>query len=706
MTSMRALTLLIFLLTLSMFSHAQHKVCGTDEYTQDLIKDNTALQQAYNAYLDAPANDGYVHKHGKKAAVDTIPIVFHVIHEYGDENISKEQILSQVKILNDDFQRLNDDRTNTRAIFQDRAADVGLHFKLATKDPDGNCTDGITRTVSSLTDGGDEEVKKLIRWNYRNYLNIWVVKNISRDPGGGNTVLGYARLPFSTSEAEDGIVILADFVGNTGTANATNAGRTLTHEVGHWLGLLHPFQDSGFNSDCGGSNCLTSGDRVCDTPPVLEASFGCNTNANTCTNDVPDLPDMIENFMDYADGRCANMFTEGQKDRMWFYLNRTEFRGQNISVSAERNTGIHVNNPCAPKPDFHVVGRNTTICAGGWIEFEDYSWNGEVTDVVWTFEGGSPSTSTFSNPTVKYNTPGTYKVTLKASNAQGENSVTKTEFITVLPEEADIKSPFIEEFESQYSPLLWDMESDVEGYGWKILDGKGFSGKGMVAVIDENAPLNQEYNLYSPAFDLSLHERLNPVLSFRTAYSMRRTGTSGERIVVYGSDDCGQTWKVLGALIGISSLKSVGGETPGWEPSNASDWKVHQFSLDQHGFEESTNLILRFALTSNQGNSVFIDDVNVDRNVLSTEDINKSNIRFDVVPNPSSGQFTIKIEDVYEPIHIEITDILGQNLQTLEDHGSSVGHVHRNVSVSKPGVYLVRVYTATMSFTKRIIVSD
>jgi PKD repeat protein len=152
---------------------------------------------------------------------------------------------------------------------------------------------------------------------------------------------------------------------------------------------------------------------------------------------------MIENFMDYADGRCANMFTEGQKDRMWFYLGRSEFRGQNISVSAERNTGIHINNPCAPTPDFHVVGRNTTICQGGWIEYEDLSWNGEIGDLVWTFEGGSPSTSTFANPTVKYNTAGTYKVTLKASNAQGENTITKTEFITVLPEEAELKSQFI-----------------------------------------------------------------------------------------------------------------------------------------------------------------------------------------------------------------------------------------------------------------------
>ena len=158
------------IITIPQTSIAQRvQTCGTDEMTQQLIDSDSSIRERYEfdiEQLKQLAQNPENFKLYKKKAVLTIPVVFHVIHNYGPENISKAQILEQMEILNKDFRRRNSDTSKTRSIFKDRAVDCEVEFKLATKDPDGNCTDGITRTVSALTNGGDEDVKDLIRWDY------------------------------------------------------------------------------------------------------------------------------------------------------------------------------------------------------------------------------------------------------------------------------------------------------------------------------------------------------------------------------------------------------------------------------------------------------------------------------------------------------------------------------------------------------------
>lgn len=685
-----------------MHAFAQQLHCGTDQFVEAQIAANKEDAEAIYSVPEEVLQYNDL-KHGKKAVV-TIPVVFHVIHEYGPENISKAQILDQMRILNEDFRRQNADTSNTRSIFKSIAVDCEIEFKLATKDPQGNCTDGITRTVSSLTNGGDEDAKKLIIWDQSRYLNVWVVKTIGR----AANILGYAVLPTSNDKSGDGIIVRAAYVGSIGTADPDYAGRTLTHEVGHYLGLWHPFQNAGENDDCGTSNCQRSGDWICDTPPVLNASFGCNTSRNSCTNDAPDLLDQIENFMDYADGKCANMFTRDQRTRMLGYLSNTGTfgRASHVSASTASSTGINITNPCAPKPDFHVIGRQAIICEGKSVQFEDLSWNGEVVDRVWTFEGGSPSSSTFQNPTVTYNAPGKYKVTLKVTNAQGSGEITKTEFIEVQGDVAELASPFLETFESPYSEFTWNKEI-VGNYGWQRLNNIGYNKSyASVCNIDEKTSVGSQYSLISPNFDLSLHKDLSPLLSFRTAYSMRESGSAGERVVVYGSDDCGETWKVLKSLIGITTLSSTNQFIPDWTPSSNSDWRLQVIELSQYGFENSTNLLVRFEVTSNAGNSVFIDDVNVDRNVLSTENTTLMNAGFALIPNPSTGNFQVSIDAIYEPINIEVIDILGQKLQTLNIEASPNGQIQQEIRIDRSGMYFIRVFNDTVDYTQKISITD
>ncbi|MFN5171780.1 MAG: M43 family zinc metalloprotease, partial [Bacteroidota bacterium] len=234
--------------------NAQHK-CGSDQYHQHLKQSDPQISMA-EAEINALLKENTLES---RAAIYTIPVVFHVIHTNGPENISREQILDQLRVLNNDFNLLNGNRTKLRAAFSGLAADCQIKFELAKIDPNGNCTEGINRVYSSAgvqMSMSTEKVKSLINWNYKKYLNIWVVSSISGGVDGGE-VLGYAVFPWATNATRDGIVMKSDRVGTIGTAVASDSGRTLTHEVGHWLGLYHTFQDG-----CDG------GDQIDDTPPV------------------------------------------------------------------------------------------------------------------------------------------------------------------------------------------------------------------------------------------------------------------------------------------------------------------------------------------------------------------------------------------------------------------------------------------------------
>lgn len=691
----------LFLFTLVPFSFSQNGQCGTDQKTQEWISASPENQKKYESFLEQLTviaetyNDD---KLSKKKAVVTIPVVFHVMHNYGSENISKAQILEQMETLNKDFRKLNSDTSNTRTIFKGRSADFEVEFKLANLDPNGNCTDGITRTATMLTYGGDEDVKDLIRWDYKKYLNIWVISFIGRKPETeGSIIAGYSRFPFDTDASTDGIIIDHRFVGSTGTSSATVAGRTLTHEIGHWLGLLHPFQNG-----CGGSNCSNSGDRICDTPPVAKASSGCPIGNNSCSNDSPDELDNVENFMDYANGNCTNMFTAGQKAVAKYFLGVTNNgRGSNVSASNMTATGAFTSNPCAPKADFHTTSRAVKICQGASIAYADLSWNGEVTDRVWTFEGGSPSSSTFASPLVVYNSPGKYKVTLKVTNSKGESEISKTDFIEVLPAIANLASPFEESFDNAASPALWSSTSTGD-YGWKILKGPSHSGGyALVGVINENTPINEKFYIYSPAFDLNAHKNLSPKLSMRVAYSLRQTG-AGERIVISGSNDCGITWLPIKGLVGASNLKSVSGNNPGWSPKSTSDWIVVWADLNQQGFQNSRNLMLRFELTSAAGNSVYIDDININQFVLSTPIIDTYNARIHLFPNPNQGSFVINSEGLKENINIELYDPLGKLVRSLNVDGLQ----NTQITVDEPGIYMVHLHNQNFTITRKVVVTN
>jgi Pregnancy-associated plasma protein-A len=235
----------------------------------------------------------------------TIPVVVHVVHRTAAENITDAQVKSQIAALNRDYRAKNVDGKKVPAAWKSLVIDSKIQFALATKDPKGRKTSGITRTATKVSSfAADDSVKSSKTggadpWPSNGYLNMWVCSL-----GGG--LLGYAQFPGGPSKT-DGVVILSSAFGTGGSAQAPfNKGRTATHEVGHFLGLRHIWADT---SDCSGT------DFVADTPPAKRPNFGKPKFPHITCNNGPN-GDMFMNYMDYVDDAAMFMFTTGQVARM------------------------------------------------------------------------------------------------------------------------------------------------------------------------------------------------------------------------------------------------------------------------------------------------------------------------------------------------------------------------------------------------------
>ena len=308
---------------------------------------------------------------GNRDEVLIIPIVFHVIHNNGPENISTAQVHDAVDVLNTNFRALNANIDEVIPEFEDLVADIEIEFRLAQRDPNGNCHPGINRIVSDLTYVGDSEMKSLIQWPRNMYLNVWVCEYAAG-------AAGYALYPGSVANwqnaDQDGIVLQHSYCGSIGTANLYRS-RTLTHEVGHWLNLRHPWGNS--NNPGLAENCEED-DNVSDTPNTVGWT-NCNLDGATCGS-----LDNVQNYMDYS--YCGRMFTQGQKTRMrTAALSSTAQRNQLSTASNLAATGA-LEQPILCSAAFTV--ERDIICVGDSVRFADASYHG-VTEWTWDFGDGT-----------------------------------------------------------------------------------------------------------------------------------------------------------------------------------------------------------------------------------------------------------------------------------------------------------------------------
>lgn len=653
--------------------------CGSDEMEHKLFREHPEYRQAFvrsKNKLEAFTKQ-YQENPAKSGATYVIPVVFHIIHNNGPENINDSQIHDAVHQVNLQYRKLNPDTNQIVAAFQSIAADAGIEIRLAQIDPDGNCTSGITRTVSSLTYPGDHQVKSLIHWPPEKYLNIYVCF----DAAG---LAGHALMPAAadTIPEWDGIVMRHDYVGTIGTSDYFRR-TVLSHEIGHYLNLYHIWGGNNvpnfYYLPVGSAGNCAYDDEVTDTPNTIGWS-SCNPNASSCGSGL----DNVQNYMDYA--YCALMFTEGQKVRMHAALNSSVAQRNNLWTPANlaaTGTDDLVNQLCEAK--FEVSKQ--VICQGESVLFKDVSAHG-VTSRLWSIESGTiQGSSSNDTATVIYNQAGKFDVALKVSNGTDTLELLLSDYITVMPTPG-INHGITEGFESDLADVKdkWHIREVGQTYNWEIAN-TGFQSNQSAKINNFEAGTNQVYEFFSDPMDFSGYTSL--AIAFDWAYAQRISG-NGDLFRVFISNDCGETWITKKTYVGVSSLKSVSQLVANpFTPASLNEWRSDTVLISgASNFTDHTQVKFRFE--SKGGNNFYLDNIRIGKlNELGLHEVG-SEKEFEIYPNPAAGTTTLKWEGQMKPQQVQLVDPQGR-IVFETTHLKDVNSLSIPLNGLRSGYYLVKV---------------
>ena len=608
---------------------------------------------------------------GKKTILYVMPVVWHVIHNDGPENISKATIDNEILKLNQDYQLLNPDAGLVHSAFASIQADVQVEFRLARLDPNGNCTEGITRTKNTITYAMDETAKTIRpSWNTngRYYLNIWQGQSIASGAGG------YAYYPGVVPMNRDGIVLIGGQLGNT-----------VTHEVGHWLNLAHMW--GGSNTPGPGNGNCSDDDGVTDTPNT-EGQTGCAENTISCGT-----VDNSQNYMDY--NFCDVMFTEGQKSRMHAALNSSwGQRNTMVSLSNRQLTGT--DDPYEWNPTCNLLGADFTydkdyICEGEIVNFADLNtYNGTPDQWAWDFVGGTPNTSSVANPAITYNTAGIYGATYSPGNAAGfATPMVKNNIITVASVTPDYVLPYSEGFENTTTfANEWTIETQ-SGNGWQTTTSANFTGSRSLRVYNYTNSAGDITEAISPSYDLST--MTDPKLTYKWAFAKKVSG-GNDQFIIYYSVDCGATWTIKAIKAG-SSMTTASATNSAFTP-NSSQWD--SASVDLGAQANESNIRFKLYFKNNGGNNFFLDDLNISgtASTIGVSDLQQVN-NLKVFPNPMADNATLSffLKNNVSNLNIVIRDVLGKQVTRVVSNTSfSAGKYTLNIDKTNKlssGLYFI-----------------
>lgn len=678
--------------------------CGHSKMQEELWEKNPQMKQDFeilkNKCLQTTSTNGI------QKSTYIIPIVFHIIHEYGSENITDAQVYDQVAILNRDYRKLNADTSEIVNEFKQIVTDCNIEFRLPSVDPYGNCSNGIEHIYSHETFNGDD-YSKLNQWHRDQYLNVWVVASMR------NGVAGYAYFPSSISNVgffADGIIILNNYIGSTGTANLLRS-RALTHEIGHYLGLPHVW---------GGTNepgVACGDDGIEDTPLTKGYNFCPQTTAQGSICD-PTIVENYQNYMDYS--YCSNMFTHDQGSYMRNILEQVE-RATLWSPENLDTTGALLNPKplCKPVADFNWDMK--LVCEGETVNFSDASWNGVVESRTWYFQDGTPSTSTIANPSVKFSGFGYKTVQLIVSNASGTDTLTvqKGVFNSSYTEKY---GPFSDNFDESNEYNFWIVNNVEENFGkFEMTENVGINNSrawklGLYRAIDPQNPFTENFYyanrlggsvdaLILPSTDLS--NTSNATLNFDYAYATNTQDLANmtETMKVYVSKNCGKTW-ILRKNIQESEL-ITGGFSGGmaFVPNSTNLWKNISIPLNTVATDKNVRVKIEFT-ASDYSNNLYIDNVNIS-GVLSVAENPIQEMNVQVYPNPSelNSDIYISFTGNGTEINVELVDLQGKIIQTNAFTENGQANVKLASSQNlQAGCYFVKVSQGKYAQTKKLII--
>ncbi len=650
--------------------------CGFLEANEYLFSQDKTAKKRFDDLIKA-ANELDAKRSLQKTAIATytIPVVFHILHLGGSENISDAQVNDAMKILNRDFAKKNADTTSIINQYKPIAADCQIEFKLATLDENGQCTNGITRHYTANTNWSANSSNYIYTWDRTKYMNVYVVKTMQAGAAG------YTYLPGTASAIADAIVLLHNYTGSIGTSSSFSS-RTLTHETGHWFNLQHVWG----STNQPGVAC--GDDGVSDTP-ITKGHTNCNLNSAACTSGIIEN---VQNYMEYA--YCSRMFTQGQKTRMHNCIIGGIAGRDNLSSNANLiATGIiNPNTSCAPKAEFVS---NPVTCIGNNFSFTDYSYNAPVTSWLWS----SPSainTSTLQNGVLSFTSSGLTSVKLKVSNAFGEDSIIKENLIVLAGTNSGTLN-LTQGFETVFPDNNWIATIPQYGGGFKTNTVTAASGTNCAWVNNFYDNPNGPVSIYSPLYNLQNLVSI-PQFEFKYAYAQQST-SNNDILKVFISTDCGSSWIQLFSKTG-TQLSSTGTViTSAFLNPQLAQWKTEMLSLS--GYEGNQQVAFKIEFTPAGGNNVFVDDINISGVVGIKENGSALNEVF-VYPNPFSKKLNIKGNDTGKITSIQLYDLLGKEIITEIEKNSDETKIVDTENLTG-GIYFLKLNSAEGSKTVKII---
>ena len=619
---------------------------------------------------------------------DLIPVVVHVIYREGEEtigvgaNITNEQIYSQIEVLNEDFQRMNADTVNTQIEFQPLASKLNIEFVLARQDELGQPTTGIVRVQGeksaynpiSITDR--ELLSSYSQWDPEIYLNIWVTNlsgnniGLAQFPDYGESQGGLPGLddkPNKDNEATDGLVVDYQAFGSVEKVpwldlkSQYDRGRTATHEIGHFLGLLHVWGDDTSINGC------NVDDYVVDTPNSRQDYSG---SCSPATHESCGSNDMFENFMYYTDDACMNIFSSGQVGRMEIILGNAVRRVTLLnSIGTEYPEEVSFDLAITK-----VLSPGRALCEGDILPSIEVKNNGG------TAVGAFGILLTLNGNDYNYNYSGDSirtgeTVELVFDSFTVEVGASQLDFeLTEIPEDVepinnvathvfavDNQQDFIplrEQFNVETMDLTnWITINEDFNIGWEIVD--------IPYEPSSNAAYINLYNyvdrtqidwLISPVLDFS--EAREASVTFKTSYAQNPDFYDQLQVLI--SESCEGYFNTTLETYSSSDL-SVTTSSEFWEPESRNDWE--EFSLDLSAYAGQKDLRLAFRAINDYGNNLYLDDIEFYTTADEKRVISAQN-SFTLYPNPADdGRFQLAFNtSERQEVTVFIFDQLGKEI--------------------------------------------
>jgi PKD repeat protein len=337
----------------------------------------------------------------------------------------------------------------------------------------------------------------------------------------------------------------------------------------------------------------------------------------------------------------------------------------------------------------------------------DNSYNATPTDYLWTFENGTPGTSTLKNPMIKFSKAGVYKVKLKVSTSSGSNEIEKTAVVTVLPTVSQTKAPFNQNFES-FDATGYTFTQDSRGYKWTVANKAATSGSNSIWLNNSAGLAEESYMFTLPMVDMT--STTDYRLKFKMAFAQKSSASTDE-LRVQVSSTCGQNFNSVYYKFGTSLATTTTYYTSAFVPT-AEQWR--EVVIDLSSYKSVKNLIVRFNLKNRGGNNIYVDDINLGGVSPNSGiiDGNAPGSGVSLYPNPANNQVNLSISGVPAASgQVEIFDMAGRQLQNISGvrlgDGAPVLQLDRHaMNISGKGIYMVKITLGNQAYVQKLVITE